>query len=95
MHSIETARGADLENAKMAEVTLIVAPVAITQIVGVHAVKISARKFYACNDKLETLFKCSRKETDNVTQDFIPLVRMIAERATLENLPKKTFPQKV
>jgi hypothetical protein len=79
----------------MADITLIVAPNAIAEVVGVAAVKISARKFYACNDKLETLFKCARKATDNVSLDFVKLVRMIAERATLENLPEKTFPQKV
>jgi hypothetical protein len=79
----------------MAEVTLIVAPLAIAEVIGVHAVKVSARKFYACNERLETLFKCGRKVTDNVTLDFVRMVIMIAERNILENAPKKTDQQKV
>lgn len=81
----------------MADVTLIVAPNYLAEVTGVAAVKISARKFYACNAKLETLFKCNRKAADGeeVTKHFLPLVALIAERHLLENLPKKTFPQKV
>jgi hypothetical protein len=80
----------------MAEVTLIVAPIALAKIVGVHAVKISTRKLYACNEKLETLFKCSRKPADSeeITKNFLQLVALIAERATLENLPKKSLRKK-
>ncbi len=78
----------------MADATIIVAPLEIAQIIGVHAVKISARKFYACDDKLKILFRCARKSEDNVTQDFVPLVRMIAARASIESLPKKKDIQK-
>jgi hypothetical protein len=81
----------------MSEFTLIVAPTYLAEITRVAAVKISARKFYACNEKLKTLFKCSRKAADGeeITKHFIQLVALIAERAMLENLPKKNFRQKV
>lgn len=80
----------------MAEIILIVSPVYLTPITNVHAVKISARKFYACNEKLETMFKCNRRAADGKEfTDFLKLVTLIAERATLENLPKKTFLEKV
>lgn len=68
----------------MAEVTLIVAPLAISEVVGVAAIKISARYLYACDKELKTLFSCKRRAVDDVTQEFIPLLEMIAKRAADE-----------
>lgn len=82
----------------MADATLIVAPNYLAKLTGVAVIKITARKYYACNEKLETLFKCSRKSTDGVElqASFINLAALIAERHLLESLPKeKTFAQKV
>lgn len=62
--------------------TLIVPPKAIGDEIGVAAVRVSARKLYAVDKDLKILFRCYRHKDDNLEQDFVALVKMMAERAT-------------
>jgi len=60
--------------------TLIVPPKAIGDIIGVAAVRVSARKLYAVDKELKTLFSCYRRKGDDLEQDFVELVKMMAKR---------------
>jgi hypothetical protein len=66
----------------MENATLIVPPNAIADVIGVAMVEITARKMKAKDKGGNVMFSCSRRNADDVTQDFIPLVKMIAERAS-------------
>lgn len=63
------------------EQTLIVAPNYITDLCGVAAIKIGARKIYACDAKLNTMFSCFIRQGDDLTAPFLTLVKLIASRA--------------
>lgn len=65
----------------MASATLIVAPNVIGDLLGVYMIEITARKMKAKDKAGKVLFSCSRRTDDDVTQSFIPLVKMIAQRA--------------
>jgi hypothetical protein len=63
------------------EHTLIVAPNHIAALSGVAVIRVGVRKLWACDAQLNTLFSCPRRYDDDVTQDFLGLVRLIASRA--------------
>lgn len=53
--------------------------------VGVTAIKISARKIYQCDAKLRTIKSCRRKSTDDVAKmSFLDLVSLVDTRHHLE-----------
>lgn len=65
----------------MANVTLIVAPNVIGDLIGVYMIEVSARKMKAKDKTGKVLFSCTRRATDDVEQGFIALVKLIAQRA--------------
>lgn len=67
------------------DITLLVAPVYEAQMVGVTAIKISARKLYQCDALLRTIKSCRRKSTDDVAgMSFLDLVALVDTRQHLE-----------
>lgn len=70
----------------MASATLVVAPVYLEQMTGVTAIKITARKLYMCDAKLNTIKKCNRRPTDEVDLlSFTDFIDLIDTRHFLEN----------
>ena len=72
----------------MANATLIVAPNVIGDLIGVYMIEITARKMKAKDASGKVMFSCSRRADDDVTQEFIPLVKLIAKRAESAELAK-------
>lgn len=63
------------------EQTVIVAPSHITALCGVAAIRIGARKMYACDAMLNTMFSCFIRKGDDLTAPFMVLVQLIAQRS--------------
>lgn len=69
----------------MTDTTLIVAPVYEATIVGVTAIKVSARKLFQVDASLRTIKACRRKRDDDVAgMSFLDLVSLIDTRHFIE-----------
>jgi len=63
------------------EHTLIVAPNYIKDLCGVAVIRIGVRFLWAQDEQLKTLFHCRIRKGDDLTQDFMGLVKLIVTRA--------------
>jgi hypothetical protein len=63
------------------EHTILVAPNYIKELCGVAVIQIGIRYMWAKDEQLNTLFFCKLQKDDDLTQDFLELVKLIASRA--------------